>query len=348
MLGSFRGPRFRYFALVMAVIALAAGIYFAFFQARGFLPAESTIVSIEENGTDADNSTNYDVYVRYTVDGKEYTGLLNQYSPSYKVGDKVNVLYNPADPTDFAGASKGIAIYLIIIGFVMLAVVIISWVKEKKAQKELDQMKEATNNVAYAPSVPGPERELYFLTDLGTPKYGHRIEDRSRRVLYEAKMTKFTLNTPSGFDFIDHEHHKTTPHLIGHLESTEWGNSLLLDNHYDFTFDGEFIWKHLKRNGITVESRLQHGATLVGHSFQVFRDGNLIAEVESSSQYVHEEDAEAHKIARNVPVAGFYRIKTTETNLDLLFVTLLAFARSNATDDRGGNFQTMLNTVKGR
>lgn len=67
---------------------------------------------------------------------------------------------------------------------------------------------------------------------------GHRIEDRQRRVLYEAKMTKFTLTSPYGFDFIDHEHGRTMPHLVGHEEVSEY-NSFLLDSNYSVCWNKE-------------------------------------------------------------------------------------------------------------
>lgn len=118
----------------------------------------------------------------------------------------------------------------------------------------------------------------------------------------------------------------------------------MLDNHYTFSFDGEDIWKHLKRNGITVESSLTGMART---EYVIMRDGKQIAVATSSSQNVHEEDeAEKSKLSSLVPVRGFYRIRTTETDLSLLFVTLLAFARSGASDDRGGNFKTILGTAK--
>ena len=74
--------------------------------------------------------------------------------------------------------------------------------------------------LTYAPSVKGEERELYFLTDVGTIKGGHHLEDKNRCVLYEAKMTKFSPLSAFAFDFIDHENNKTTKHLVGHAE--EW------------------------------------------------------------------------------------------------------------------------------
>ena len=56
---------------------------------------------------------------------------------------------------------------------------------------------------SYAPSVKGAPRQLYFLTDTGTAKVGHRLEDADRKVLYEAKVTKFSLIGATGMDFID-------------------------------------------------------------------------------------------------------------------------------------------------
>ena len=54
-----------------------------------------------------------------------------------------------------------------------------------------------------------------------------------------------------------------------------------------------------------------------------------------------------HKVASKVPVRGFYRIRTAEKNLDLLFVAILAFARSGAADDKGGTFGMLKGTLRG-
>lgn len=140
-------------------------------------------------------------------------------------------------------------------------------------------------------------------------------------------MTNFTFTAPFGFDFIDHEHKTKMPHLVGHTEETDW-NSLLIDNHYTFELDGVDVFQHLKENGIDVKSGLGSGdRRLVGMNYEIFRNGIKIASAVSTSQYPHEEDAEKHKVAGAIPVQGFYRIWTKEKNLDLLFVTLLAFAR---------------------
>ena len=343
---SFQGIRLRYFAMVLAVIAIIAGVYFTFIQSSGFEKTTATITAIEEQPKDfSDDDAEYDVTVEYTVDGQKYTEKLDYYSPSFEIGKTINIRYNPDNPSEIHGGS-GFGIYILIIGVVILAFTIFSIVRGRTSLKKLKETETVGKEATYAPTELGAERELYFLTDTGTPKYGHRIEDASRKVLYEAKMTKFTMTSPFGFDFIDHEHGKTTAHLVGHEESSEW-DSLIIDNHYTFKFDGEDIWKHLKRNGIRVDSTLGGGSgKLIGTNYTIYHNDLAIARVETTSKYVHEEDAEAHKVLGAVPVKGFFRIWTGVKDLELLFITLLTFARTEASADNGGNRKTLFNTLK--
>lgn len=340
---SFKGIGFKYFALFIALVAIAGGVYLTFFHSSGFVKTEAVIVSLAEGSEDEDShTTRYRATVEYTVDGQTYTGDLDIESASYKVGQKVSVLYDPKDPgVVHSGGLFGV--YVLGVGVVLLGAIVGTEIKKRKALKDVRATQAENGGADYPPSVPGPERKLYFVTDLGTAKAGHRLEDAERRVLYEAKMTKFSLAAPFGFDFIDHEHGKTTPHLVGHEESVE-RDSLIFDNHYTFTFDGQDIWKHLRKNGISVQSSL---TGLARAEYKILRDGQQIAVAVASSQNVHEEDEAAKsKLASLAPVQGFYRVTTTETDLNLLFVTLLAFARSAASDDHGGSRRILVNTVK--
>ena len=342
---SLRGPKLKIFAGILAAICLAGGIYLTFFHSKGFEKTTGTIVSLRQ-----DTSGDGDVYyptVEYTVDGKSYTGELDTGSGSYKVGKTITVQYDPNDPTVVHGGD-GIGIYFMVVSALILVFIAVTTVKEKQSQQQARELRESRNLAGYAPSAQGEERELYFLTDLGTTKVGHRLEDGSRRVLYEAKMTKFTLTAPFGFDFIDHEHNTTTPHLVGHSEESQW-DAFFIDNHYTFELDGVDVFKHLKQNGIHVESSFGGGSgKLLGTNFRILRNGEEIARAESTSQYPHEEDAAAHKAAALIPVQGFYRVWTRQQNLDLLFVTLLAFARSGAADDKGGSFGAVVGTLKNK
>ena len=327
---SLKGPGLKIFAAILAVIALAFGAYSTFFRSEGFVDGTATIISIEEDPDYIPNPDNtgdvqYIVKAKYTVDGKEYTATLNSYDPN-----------NPEKMT----SGFGIGIAVMIIGAALLAVVIFLTVKKKVSVKKL---KETNGELTYAPSVKGEERELYFLTDIGTIKGGHHLEDKNRRVLYEAKMTKFSPMSAFEFDFIDHENNKTVKHLVGHTEEMDW-NSILVDNNHTFTIDGQDVWKHLRKIGVTIDSRFGK-AQGVMPSYTIRKDGEELAYAENTSQYVREEDAEEHKVASKLPVQGFYRVHTREKNLDLLFMVLVAMARSGATDERGGSRRMLFNTI---
>ena len=340
---SVRGPKLKYFAAVLALICLCGGVYVTFFQARGFEKTSATIVDFEAEHTGED--VTYYPIVDYTVGGVSYTGRLDQGSGSYSVGDTITIYYDPDNPGIIHGG-KGIGIYMMIVSAIILAIVIVSSVREHKALKEIKGNTGENDMPKYAPHVEGEERELYFLTDLGTLKAGHRIEDANRKVLYEAKMTELTMVGAYKFDFIDHEHGTTTPHLVGHAEESQWG-TILLDDHLTFDFDGVDVWKHLKENGISVETSYTAGeSTLLGMKYHIFMDGAEIALAETTSQYPHEDDAAEHKVASAIPVEGFFRIWTKEQNIDLLFLTIMAFARSNAADDKGGTIGAKIGTIK--
>ena len=204
-------------------------------------------------------------------------------------------------------------------------------------KKDNGSGKSDKSSASYAPSVKGEPRQLYFLTDTGTAKVGHRMEDVNKKVLYEAKVTKFSLVGATGMDFIDHVKGTTTPHQVGHEIETDY-HSILIDNHSGFRFNGEDIWKHLKRNGVVIESGFMQGKPL-WPQYRVLRDGEEIAMLQSSGVHVHEEDAAGDgKLAKMVPARGYFRIQTREKNLDLLFVVAMAFARTSALDGEGGSF----------
>lgn len=328
----------------MAIIALAIGVNMVFFRTAGLDRATATVSHVEVEEAADPEETEYTVMVEYSIDGNAYTAELDASDlGKYEPGQTVEVYYDAAKPEIVKTRELGFGLYVLIVGIALLAWQVFDFIRGKK---QVSELKEADPDFAsYMPSVKGDERELYFVSDRGTAKVGHRIEDAWGKVLFEGKVTKFTLSAPTGFDFIDHVNGQTRPHLVGHEESAEY-NSLLLDNYYTFTFDGENIWDHLKRNGITVKTGKVDG-NILWPQYRIFRDGEEIALVKSSSMYVHEEEAEKHgKLVNAIPAQGYYRIWTREQNLDLLFVTIMAFARTGANNDEGGS--NTLNMLLGR
>lgn len=100
---------------------------------KSYLPTDAVISKIEEYydasaGEDGPQYS-YDVTVRYTVDGKEYEGPLGYHQDGYEEGQTVSIRYNPENPEKIVQASKGFAIYLVIIGPLLLAGAVINILK---------------------------------------------------------------------------------------------------------------------------------------------------------------------------------------------------------------------------
>ena len=117
-----RRPLFQGFALVMALIAIVSGVYITFFESRGYVKTQATIVSIqedEERSTAEDKS--YIVMVDYIAEGSHHTSPLDMYSGTWKVGQTVTVYYDPNHPSVVHGG-RGFGIYLMGVGVAMIAI----------------------------------------------------------------------------------------------------------------------------------------------------------------------------------------------------------------------------------
>ena len=80
-------------------------------------------------------------------------------------------------------------------------------------------------------------------------------------------------------------------------------------------------------------------AIVAGIWMTFFQSRGFVKTTATIVSVVEQEDAEAHgKLGNLVPATGFYRIRTRETDLSLLFVALLALARTNAADGEGGSY----------
>ena len=114
---------------IAPLILLAGGIVFILFGAQSvkeiktYKPVEAVVSHVaKEWTTDADGSDTLDVtiYVTYTVDGKEYEEALQNTSTNHEKGDKLTVLYNPADPSVVSGVSKTIVVIQLAAGVLLI------------------------------------------------------------------------------------------------------------------------------------------------------------------------------------------------------------------------------------
>lgn len=149
-----RESRVARFLIPAGLMLIVFGIIFfiAVNRSKDYIKTEATVTKVEleqEAYTDGNGDrveATYTVSVKYTADGKEYESELGGLS-EYKVGDKMTVYYNPADPAQITQINNPvIPLIIIAAGIAALAGGIISSINAVKRMKKMkDQEKEWAN-----------------------------------------------------------------------------------------------------------------------------------------------------------------------------------------------------------
>ena len=102
--------------MLFSLVAVAGGVIFIVFGAvtmkemKNFTRVDAVVEHVQRewvpNG-DGSDTQEISIYVRYTVDGKEYVEELQNTKTNLHEGDQITVLYNPEKPSEVSGASKG-------------------------------------------------------------------------------------------------------------------------------------------------------------------------------------------------------------------------------------------------
>ena len=113
---------------IVPLIVLIGGLMFfvtgivKLVQVNTFPQTTAVITRIEViPATDPDSSDEYNVYVRYTVDGKTYDGETDVYKESYREGGEITVRYNPKNPARITSLSTPRAIIILSVGVLFTA-----------------------------------------------------------------------------------------------------------------------------------------------------------------------------------------------------------------------------------
>ena len=119
------------FFLLFALGVLAAGVYIGFIKSGGYVKTKGIILSVRaEERTDNEHHTYTEYYptVKYTVDGKEYTGALDLSGPN-AIGAEIDIQYDPADPSKVHSYSPKSVIACFVVGGLLLLLAIILFVR---------------------------------------------------------------------------------------------------------------------------------------------------------------------------------------------------------------------------
>ena len=124
------------------------------YKNQNFIEVKSTVTDvklIQEAYTDADGNyeeASYDITVKYTVNDKEYTTVLNNMT-EYKKGDTITIYYDPKDPNIVTTTKSLIWPIVVIVGglvaFIIGIISAVNAVKKHKDMKEQEKKWEEKN-----------------------------------------------------------------------------------------------------------------------------------------------------------------------------------------------------------
>ena len=111
------------FFLPLGLVLIISGVIFMGVKTDNYLETTGTVTSVTDlpyDPSDKDANQEYDVAIRYIVDGKEYEGVFNNLTGNYTVGQEMKVLYDPSDPGRIANGSMPGFVAPVLIGLGVL------------------------------------------------------------------------------------------------------------------------------------------------------------------------------------------------------------------------------------
>ncbi len=109
---------------IIPIVLIVGGILFiciGFNQSKNvdtFREVKATITNIDVQYGVGEETNQYTVLVKYSVNGKQYEEPIDNYKSSYKVGDEITVKYNPENPKEVTATTKGALVLYIAVGVI--------------------------------------------------------------------------------------------------------------------------------------------------------------------------------------------------------------------------------------
>ena len=167
-------------------------------------------------------------------------------------------------------------------------------------------------------------KTYFFHPDKKMMKQGWILEDENQNPVYEAKKLKATLLGPEVFEFVNHITGTSEQHKVGHTVTTETTTGVMDLSFFTvksrFKFDGVKVWDYLHERGIRIDSAFSSGK--IGMTYRLLSNGQEIATVASAA-------GNGGKFFLTTPFT--YHVTTEVENLDLVFLTTFAIARTEQT-----------------
>ncbi|MBQ4046286.1 MAG: hypothetical protein II627_07515 [Lachnospiraceae bacterium] len=157
---------------------------------------------------------------------------------------------------------------------------------------------------------------------LKTIKQSFSLEDENGNLIYEGKMTKFSLLGASPYEFVNHISKHKEEHKVGKTVTVEEdGNALLslMSKKSYFKYDGKKIWDYLHDLGIRIDSSI--AGNKLGMRYDITCKGQPLATVATSSP----------KGKSIITTDLYYDVTCEEKDLDMAFLVAFSIAKTDQT-----------------
>ena len=316
------------FFVPVGLILIVFGILTLGMNTKDYSETTGRITSVVECVREQGEEQQYDVTVKYTVDGREYENTFANITGNYSVGNDTKVYYDPADPQKSSNVRTSglMSPLLIIIGAAALAFGVYKSAKAFGDSKELDRSVQGGGAFPHGQFDGFKEArgvtEYYFRFDGNHLKPGFVIEDADRQILYEGKMIKQALVGSRIYEFTDHTTGDSREHEVGHPVSQTYNDEFFTVRSW-FKFDGRNVWDILHGQGLRINTDMHSKFPYL--LYNVARNGRAFARIETSGVHVHEDDAARHKV--NIPSGSYYyRFWTASDDFETLFLTIFSIS----------------------
>lgn len=316
--------------IVGIIISAIAGTMFAAPDTGNYEKVNATITNIEsrQNGDD----TEYTVYVKYSVDGKEYQTELGAYQSNWDVGTDVECEYNVENPAELrTGDGKMMSLIICAVGIVAVIYGALTLVKGIKASTDdfaqYNRVKEIDEAKAQEIREKNEPKEEFVFHFTGKLNQSYIMKNKYGEAVYEAICDGVKLVKDTEYEFKNCITGESSTKMVSHTITGYYGNgSISTAVKSAFKIDGESCWDIIASMGYGFDFSLNG----IKAHYEVKHEGVNIGYVEIGGTGLMDEKYKDNPLGK-VPTNGIFKIECPKSDIEAMFLICFCLSRTEET-----------------
>lgn len=320
------------FAVVGLIISIIAGIGIANPDTGTYETVNAVITNIEEH--QLDDEIKHTVYVKYSVDGKEYESQLDAYQSDWKVGSVVECEYDVDNPEYIRNGDGTLVTFVVFaLGVAAFAFGTFKLVQGFKTPSDdfaqYDRVKAEQIDVRAAERIKNsnePKEEFVFHYT-GKLNQSYIMKDKFGKPIYEAVCDGITLVKDTEYEFKNHLTGASSVKKIGHTVTGSYGGNFLGSTVKSaFKINGQNCWDVIASMGYGFE----FGLNGIKSHFEVKHMGVNIGYAELAGTGLMIEKYKDNPLGK-IPTNGIFKISCPRSEVEGMFFICFALSKTEFT-----------------